>query len=544
MENTISSEMQAEIVALRDEAIAGYTKHKGDFIALEEGYVNVLSDSIRKALYNKKKSALTPNLIKPKVDMLVRDVMKAFFGNDELAQITAEDKKDEHDIRVSDTLKAELKEYSRDRNLYSRCKPIVRDSIVYGTSIAKVYWNSRDNTCKIEHKKLTDVYFDLYAQTMGDIRFAVERVYMTIADLEKQYKRFDVDWNSYVNNTLISNVDAQNNEVNKYQRVEFHEVYRMKNGKWYVTTILNDDTILRLDKLLKDGLPFIASVLEPQFVMINEPITPTRAYGASFITPLLSIQRENTIKRNQQIDATDVQLNQRFITTKTSGLREDDLASNRKKIVVDNISNIKELPIPRLNDSIFDTNKLEAEAEQISGVTKFSQGLDTGGREKTAREITAIQGQGSSVIDDINRAFNENFFRPLVQRIAILTYKYKESKRFISIDRTKPLRQKIVINVGIGSTNKILALDNIDNAIATITQSLQMFMQVQDAKRVPLYLTMLDKMNMEKLKLLGQDSVIEEIEEQRDEQQKIMMQRQQQMQAQLDVMQQPQGMMQ
>lgn len=44
MANIISSEQQAEIVALRDDAIAGYVKHQGDFIALEEGYINVLSD--------------------------------------------------------------------------------------------------------------------------------------------------------------------------------------------------------------------------------------------------------------------------------------------------------------------------------------------------------------------------------------------------------------------------------------------------------------------------------------------------------------------
>jgi len=518
MAKEINNTTQAEIVALRDDAIAGYTKHKKDFVALEEGYMNILRYAQRLSLARRKKSALTPNLIKPKVDMLVRDVMKAFFGNDELAEIKAEDIDNIDDMAVTQALKDELKEFSRDKNLYSKCKPVVRDLLVYGTAILKVYWSIKENLAKVEQCKLSDVYFDPYAPNIADIRFLVHRVSsMTIADLEKQYRSFDIDWEAQLNQTLTGVNDAQNNEINKYQRVEFHEVYRKKSGKWFVTTILNDDTILRLDKHLKDGLPFIASNVDAQMVMINEPVTPTRAYGSSFITPLLSIQKENTVKRNQQIDATDVQLNQRFITTKTSGLREDDLNSNRKKIVVDNIGNIRELPIPRLNDSIFETSKLEAEAEQISGVTKFSQGMDVGGREKTAREVSAIQNQGSSVIDDINRAFNENFFRPLVQRLVLLTYKYKASKRFIGIDRTRPLRQKIVINVGIGSTNKLLALENLDNAIMSVTQTASMFMQMQHPMTSK-YMMILDELNMEKLKQLGQDSILEKIEEQNQQQ--------------------------
>ena len=508
----------AELVALRDDAINGFEHHRSDFVALESAYVNLLSNKQRKSLSSRRKSALTPNLIKPKVDKIVRDLMKAFFGNDELAEITPEDKESQHDEEVSEALKKELKEYSRDRNLYSAIKPVARESLVYGTACIKVYWNTKANTAKLERCRLDDVYLDPYAPNVQDINYLVHRISsMTIADLETQYTKVSVDWEQYVNSTL----NAQSNqnmfsEIGKYQRVEFHEVYRKKKGKWHVSTILTDDTVLRADKYLKDGLPFIIGNLDPQFVMINEPITPVRAYGDAFIAPLISLQNENTIKRNQQIDATDIQLNQRFITTKESGVREDDLISNRKKIVVDNIANIKELPIPRLNDSIFGVEQLSKEAEEISGISKLSEGMSSG-RGKTATEIEALQMQGSNVIDDISRAFNENFFRPLVQRITLLIYKYKVSASFIDINRKKPLKQKIIINVGIGSINKMLEVDNIDKSIATITQSLQLAMQLQDRQRVQKYMRMLDDMNMQKLKLLGQDSIIEKGEEAEDE---------------------------
>ncbi len=528
--DNFSDELVAELVAIRDDAINGFNQHRSDFVTLESSYVNVLSNKQRKSLTSRRKSALTPNLIKPKVDKIVRDLMKAFFGNDELAEITPEDKESQHDEEVSEALKKELKEYSRDRNLYSTVKPVARESLVYGTACMKVYWSTKANTAKIERCRLDDVYFDPYAPSVQEINYLVHRVSsMTIAELEAQYTKVNVDWEQYVNSTL----NAQSNqnmfsEIGKYQRVEFHEVYRKKKGKWYVSTILTDDTVLRADKYLKDGLPFIVGNLDPQFVMINEPLIPVRAYGDAFIAPLISLQNENTIKRNQQIDATDIQLNQRFITTKESGVREDDLISNRKKIVVDNINNIKELPIPRLNDSIFDVNQLSKEAEEISGISKLSEGMSSG-RGKTATEVEALQMQGSNVIDDISRAFNENFFRPLVQRIALLHYKYKVSANFIDINRKKPLKQKIIINVGIGSINKMLEVDNIDKSIATITQSLQLAMQIQDMKRVQKYMQMLDDMNMQKLKLLGQDSIIEKGEEAEEEAEAQQMQQQAQM---------------
>ena len=527
-----SEDLVAELVAIRDDAINGYMQHKNEFIALEMAYINELSKQQRKSLSNRRKSALTPNLIKPKVDKIVRDLMKSFFGNDELALIKADNKESEEDEKVSIALKKELKEYGRDKNLYSNLRPVAREALIYGTAVQKVYWSTKENNIKLERCRLDDVYLDPYAPSTQDINYLVHRVSsMTIAEIEAQYPKAGVDWIQYVNNSL----NAQSNQnqftdIGKFQRVEFHEVYRKKKGKWYVSTILNDDVVLRADKYLKDGLPFIIGTLDPQFVMISEPVNPVRAYGNAFIAPLISLQNENTIKRNQQIDATDIQLNQRFITTKESGVREDDLISNRKKIVVDNINNIRELPIPRLNDSIFDVNQLSKEAEEISGISKLSEGMSSG-RAKTATEVEALQMQGSNVIDDISRAFNENFFRPLIQRIILLIYKYKVSENFIDINRKRPLKQKIIINVGIGSINKIMQIDSIDKATATVIQSLQLFMQIQDQARTQKYIQMLDDLNIEKLKLLGQDSVIESAEE-AEEQSEMMQQQQMQLQQQ------------
>ncbi|MEA1917048.1 MAG: hypothetical protein U9N42_05910 [Campylobacterota bacterium] len=523
--------IQNQLVALNTEAYNGYLKHKSDFKLLEYGYLSIIDEAKRTSLKNRRKSTLNPQLIKPKIDKIERDVMEAFFGNDELADIQAENLKDENDLLTQDALIKELKEYGREENLYSKVKPIIRNALVYGTSITKVYWSHEANKAKIEQCKLNEVFLDPYAPTSYDVRYMVHRITsMTIGDLKKKFKK--IDWNKYSNSKNSQEaLEFGDAELGDYQRVEIFEIYRRKNGSWYLSTMLSDETFLRTDVKLKYGHPFIISTVNPQFVGIDE--TPVRAYGSSFIAPLLPLQTENVIRRNQQIDAIDLQLNQRFLTTANSGLVESDLISNKKSIVVQNLNEVKELQAPRIDTAIYDTDKLEAEAQEMSGITKYSQGLnDKKNLNQTATGMSILANEGGSVISDINRAFNENFFRPLVRRILLLTYEFKKSSNFAQVDRSKPMRQKVVINVGTGSNNKEIKINNLNDAITQTTQSVQLFMQLQD-ERAKKYLNMLDELQQEKLKLLGFNSIIESIEQQEQQEQEAqeeMMMQQQQLQ--------------
>jgi hypothetical protein len=84
----------------------------------------------------------------------------------------------------------------------------------------------------------------------------------------------------------------------------------------------------------------------------------------------------------------------------------------------------------------------------------------------------------------------------------------------------------------------MVELQNIDNAISGASQTMQAFLQIQDMNRVMKYAIMLDELNMEKMKLLGQDSIIEQVEEEqkRQEQEAMMMQQYEQEMAQQEAM--------
>lgn len=497
---------QQRIIALRDEAIGGFDRMKPQFKSLEMGYMAIIDEGQRTSLRKRRKSTLNPAMIRPKVSKVVRDVMRSFFGADELCQINPETMDNENDLKTSEILKKELDEYARDSNLYANVKPSVRSTMVYGTAAVKCYWSVAENTVKIENVKLGKIFLDPHSQNADGIRYIVHKIESrTIGELKKQFPKAKIDWAG------IEQLNNQTEELGDYRRVTIYDVYRLINGVWTVSTVA-DDVFIRTDIKLKDGHPFIIPTIEEQFELIEE--SSVMSYGDSFIAPLLPIQTEYIIRRNQQIDAIDLQLNQRFLTTSTSGLREEDLNSNRKRLVVQSLNEIKELPAPRIDQAIFDTDKLEGEAQDIIGISKMSQGLnDKKNLNQTATGISILTQEGSSVIDDVNRAFNEALFRPLFNRIIKLIYKYKVSERFASIDRRKPLRQKVVIDVGIGSTNKEIKMGEIDGAQTAVSNAIPLFVQVNALDEAAKYTAVLGKLLDERIKLLGFNSILEEIKE-------------------------------
>jgi hypothetical protein len=178
------------------------------------------------------------------------------------------------------------------------------------------------------------------------------------------------------------------------------------------------------------------------------------------------------------------------------------------------MNNIRELPAPRIDQSIFDIDKLEAEAQDIFGISKMSQGLnDRKNLNQTATGISILTQEGASVIDDTNRAFNESFFRPLLRRVITLIYKYKTSDRFAQIDRSQPMRQRVVIDVGIGSTNKEIQSAAIEGATVAVSAAINTFVSIQDMGSVAKYGKVLDKLLEEKIKLLGFNTILDDIEQ-------------------------------
>ncbi len=495
------------ILLLIDEAKKGYDNYRTSFEMLEAGYLNMLSQEMLKSLKSRRKSHITPQIIKAKVRKVVISTLKTYFENDSFAKLTPE-YLDEESLEDVVKLQNALDSWTTKKmNMYSRFKPCITDALVYGTPIVKIHW-SESSGLNVSRVKIKDLYLDPNAANIFDIQYAVHKVYTTVGRLRRQFGR-KFKWKNFVGQVRdqgdgkISTVD-----IGDASRVEVMDVYRYQGGKWLVSTVLPDYSFVRIDEPLKDGLPFIIGNIDQQFVGISEE-NAVEAYGASFIESMIPLQEEYTITRNQQIDAIDKMFNPQYLATKTSGLNEVDLASGRKKVIVGSLAEVEQVPIPRIDPSIFHTDRLDSEMQEVSGVNKANQGMvDANSKYQTATGMSILSEEGNDVISDIIRALNESFFEPAIRRMVRLIYRYDETPLLYGIDRAKNIRYFVSINAGVGAVNNEILLNNISAAEGTAMQNVKLHTELEDMEGAKRYLNILDALFEEKLKALKLKSVI------------------------------------
>lgn len=497
---------QEQILALKSVAINGYDKVVSQFLELEKGYMAFLGDDVIRSLRKREKSYIPTQIIRAKVRKIERDIMKTYFSTDELGTVEIDG-----DEKLSVVMQKKLGEYaSAKSSLYTIMRPLIRDALVYGTTVLKVYWSEARNKVVIQPRSLSEICIDPYARNHFDAKFMVDRFYMTVADIKASFKKAKKMDFSNVSSTSSNNiVKNQEQTLNDYKRVEVAEVYRIVDGKWFVSTIVNNE-FLRTDDELNDGNPILFGVIFPQFVGLKE-YQAIRSYGDSYIAPMIPVQTQYIVSRNQQFDAIDLQLNPRFLATRNSGLRDDDLGSNKKKIQVNSIDSIKELPAPNINQSIFDTNKLDEELQEVGGLPKFAQGIATSSTPNSATGTTLLSENGNTTVDDIITSLNENLIQAFLTRILKLTYKHEVSTDFAGYDRTKDIVKNVTINAGVGAMTRSERLNNLDNAILSLSNTVKLFLDGGMQQKATEYIVVLDELTKEKAKLLGVKNIEEKM---------------------------------
>jgi len=508
----MANKKQTQILTLIDEAKKGFDRYRGDFVTLENIYLNLLPEELITDLKKRKKSHITPQLVRAKVRKVVISVLKTYFENERFAAVTPEFPTRNGFEDVEKIQKALDIWTTKRLNLYYIFKPIVTDALVYGTPFVKIYWGS--DGLRVQRVKIRDIYIDPNAASIFDIQYVVHRVTTTVGRLKKQYGR-KFKWKNYIGqheNGKVVTVD-----IGDASRVEVLDVYRFEGGKWLVSTVLPDQSFIRTDVPLKDGLPFIIGGVEPQFTRVNDHHA-VEAYGSSFIEPMGALQDEYTVTRNQQIDAVDSIFHQRFLATKQSGLNEKDLSGNRKKITVSDLNEIKELPIPRFDPSIFNIDRLDSEMQEVSGITKYNQGLnDSKNLNQTATGVSILTEEGNAVISDIIRALNESLFEPAIRRMVRLIWKYDVNPVLMGIDRAKVPGLHVTINAGIGAVNNEMLLNNIAAAEGAAIQLVNLHANLQDMNGAARYLNVLQELYIEKLKALKLRNLIPTLKGEADE---------------------------
>jgi len=284
-------------------------------------------------------------------------------------------------------------------NMEEIIEELTKESLIYGTSIAKITW--KDDTPTAEVVDIFDFYPDPKARNQDEMKYGIHRLERDYADLEanpnydkaalKKLKKGD--GNATSNNEQreqregILGVTSVDGTRKRYEVLEYHGEFQ---GKDYII-VMADDIVLRCEEH-----PY--ANWNP-FVIIRDTIVPHEFYGIGEIEPIESLQNELNDVRNQRMDNIKLNLNNMWKVVAGGVQFEDELVSRPGGIIhltrPDGLMPNDRQPIPAeafTEESIIksDMERTDGANSPLSGsLTSPSMGTNTGAGNRTA---TAWQG--------------------------------------------------------------------------------------------------------------------------------------------------------
>lgn len=449
-----------ELLRLIRAAKDGFEHYKDIFLRVQNDFLGKLDTTTKQKLQKREKSALFIPITASKVRRILASFQEAYFTNDSIVHI--------HQSLEGSAPAETISELQRAFDYYmkNKTKPFftltrnMLGAILHGTPIAKVYW-SGDKPI-IENVSVFDCWLDPQAEDARDIKYLVHNLKMARSDILALKKQ------GIFGEELGFEPDEQ-----PYKREKLQEVYYLQETTWNVATFIGQNKVR--DVALADGLPFVVGALLPQ--VFDDDEDAVRAYGDSPTSILLPLQREINIRRNQQIDAIALYLNPRILVESGSLIDPNQIIKGAGQIIqCERLEGAKFMPMPPIQESIFDVNRLDTEAQEALGVTSYNSGVDNNNTllNSTATGVSILSSEANTRINALIRAYNETFVEPLMTRIAMLIYKY-DPLFMGNFALRAPIEILASINTGIGATNPQTQISNLDKAFAMFlqTQNLQ-----------------------------------------------------------------------
>lgn len=466
------------------------------FRDLYTAYKAMLNEEVIKYMDNMGKSRVPYYLIMNKLQKINAKMIEAYFSNKQFAKIN-EKRNIKKTVSIPlagqlievninnvemikaaiDALQFAVDYYTTEDDesqIYHALTLAFEDLQIYGTCIIKADW-AENLVCERIHIK--DIKFDVEAENQNQLEYAVHDIYLT---KEKILSLRDKGVFGNFNAEDIKPTETDNqNQVKDAKRIKLQEVYEKIDGAWYVSTIYDKKVILRDKVALPMGFPFIIGKLKNQK---NNPDgtengTTVMIYGDTIIAPLIPLQREMTILRNQMLeDATE----------KTRWIIKDNTINpfdftNRNIPAIKTKGNpqtdFKEIPTGNSRDKQYNVDKIEIESQEAIGVVDY--GANSGKQmNKTATGMSILTEESNTILQFLLRNCNETLIKPLFRRITQLVWAYGSQDLFYGIDRNMDLEYTIGVDVGLGATNKQQQLEAKNVALAKMMEFATMKMQV------------------------------------------------------------------
>jgi len=283
-----------------------------------------------------------------------------------------------------------------------------------------------------------DFLYDPEAEELRDARFVIHRVFRTpdyLRRMESEGVYFNVEEAIEKGNTQRDGDrsdrekgfrNAENDRTNpwtmteniedadKRRPLELYEWWGLfdpdGSGRLtpHVITVAND-VVIRLERNPYDHG-------EPPFEVLRPVLDVHKFEGIGFADMVKEFQETKTSLRRQILDNISWQNNGMWEVQRGAGVEMESLVNPRPGGVVrtDMPGAVRPLTPPPLQQAGFMALEFEqTQLEQRTGITRYSQGLDSRSLNKTATGITAIMGASQQRIELIARLFAETGVRSL-----------------------------------------------------------------------------------------------------------------------------------
>lgn len=465
-------------------ALRAYEFYRPQFNQLLDIYKGALNQEIVNDLESRGKSHLAYKKAKALVNRYCAGVKSTYFTNDTFANILSYDSDEESEKIARARQKSFDFHWKHTIKPYKAFSECILDSGIYGTPICKVYYDVDEDTPKLERVSIHDIYFDPEAINIEDCRFIIHKYSKTKQDI-KELKRLRI----FNLNFDIESLSYENQNSNEHSRIDLIDIYFQDKNKWYVSTLNDMQTLLRMNIELKDGQPFIVgSIMEQSYDDRDEYIV--RIYSDTFLSSIDTLQQEITARINQNLDSIDININPKYFAQDDAGLDQNDLKFGAGKVVsVINKDSLAMIPPPPINTLDNQVDRISLQMEESTGIRSLLNQESSLINRQTAYGMEVLSNEGNVMLDSYIRSFNETFAEPLIERLVKLIWKYSRNNfLFEGVNRSSSTRFFVSINAGLGATSKSVQIQGNDRLFAQ-------FLQIQDmenARRVikdtlPLY---------------------------------------------------------
>lgn len=313
---------------------------------------------------------------------------------------------------------------------------IVRQMLIYGTSVVKVYWDKKVETVeeeieidpdfpelgsqKVEVEKTTknqpvvemvDLYdffwdpkgFDIdscgwvahrtYRSYDYLIKMQKQGLYKNVNLLEKDKTRpFKGETDKITRTTALGTTDPQSvsGDSDKEANIELIEYWEDNR----VVTIANRTVVIRDDKN-----PFAHG--KKPFVRFIDQSVPKEFCGIGELEPIETLQKELNDMRNQRMDNASLILNRMWLVQNGANVDEDELVSDVGGVIhTDKIEGVQALYPPEIpNSSYREETLIKADIQQTTGITDYTKGVASDAlANETATGISMMQEAGNARI--------------------------------------------------------------------------------------------------------------------------------------------------